>query len=86
MIAWVWEYLIGNEVPHVFHHSYLEDAIGQQGDFHLHFPFSHDVHFCFTHLQGFMEDKFIAYYDELWWNLLMRRPKEEEGRNFTPPL
>ena len=23
MIAWVWESLIGNNIPHVFHHSYL---------------------------------------------------------------
>ena len=29
MIAWVCEFLIWNEVPHVFHHSYLEEAIRQ---------------------------------------------------------
>ena len=29
MITWRWELLIGNEVPYVFHHSYLEEAIGQ---------------------------------------------------------
>ena len=29
MIAWVMESLIGNEIPHVGHHSYLEGAIGQ---------------------------------------------------------
>ena len=27
MIAWVWDSLIGNEIPHVDHHSYLEEAI-----------------------------------------------------------
>ena len=33
-----------------------------------------------------MEGRFVADYVELWWELLMRRPQEEEGRNFTPPL
>ena len=28
MIAWVWKSLIGNNIPHVHHHSYLEEAIG----------------------------------------------------------
>ena len=29
MIAWVWESLIGNDILYVFHHSYLEEAIGK---------------------------------------------------------
>ena len=49
MIAWVWESLIGNEVPHVFHHSYLEDAIGQQECFHLHLPPFHNVNHLVWH-------------------------------------
>ena len=43
MIAWVWDSLIGDEIPYVYHHSYLEEAIGQQEGFHLHLPLSHDV-------------------------------------------
>ena len=29
-----------------------------------------------------MEGIFIAYLDELWWGILMRRPKEEEEEFF----
>ena len=83
MISWVNESLIGNNISHVFHHSYLEEAIEKQGDFHLHLLLSHDVHFSFTHLERYMEDKFITYYDELWWGLLMRRPQEEEEEFFS---
>ena len=36
MITYIWEYLIGNEIPYACHHSYLEEAIGQQEGFHLH--------------------------------------------------
>ena len=78
MIAWVKESLIGNKTSHDFHPSYLEEAIEQQGDFHLHLLLSHDVYFGFTHLEGYMEERFIAHFDELWWGLLMRRPQEEE--------
>ena len=39
MIAWVWKSLIGNNSPHVHHHSYLEEAIEQQGDHHFYPPF-----------------------------------------------
>ena len=74
MIAWVMESLIGNKIPHVGHHSYLEEAIEQQGDFHLHPPLSHVL----THLGGFVV--------KIWWGLFMRRPQEEGGRNFSLPL
>ena len=74
MIAWVMESPIGNNIPHVFHHSYLEEAIEQQGYFHLHPPLSHVL----THLGGFIV--------ELWWDLLMRRPQEEGGRDFSLPF
>ena len=76
-----------NEIPYVYHHSYLEDAIGQQEGFHLHLPLSHDVHHLVFHTwEGPLEGKFIVDYVELWWELLMRRPQEEEWRNFYPPL
>ena len=77
MIAWVMESLIGNAIPHLGHHSYLKEAIGQQGYFHFHLP--HVLHTW----EESLEDRFIA---ELWWDLLMRRPQEEEGRNFVLPL
>ena len=50
MIAWVKETLSGNMNSDVFHPSYLEEAIEQQGDYHLHLPFSHDVHYDILHL------------------------------------
>ena len=81
MIAWVKESLIGNKNSHVFHHSYLEEAIETQGDFHLCLLLSHDVYFGFTHLEGYMEDIFIAYFDEIWWGLLMTRT-QKEGKEF----
>ena len=33
-----------------------------------------------------LEGKFIADYFEQWWGLFMRRPQEQEGRNFSLPL
>ena len=33
-----------------------------------------------------LEGRFIADYLERWWGLLMRRPQEEEGRNFSLPI
>ena len=30
-----------------------------------------------------LEGRFIVDYFEQWWGLLMRRPQEEEGRNFS---
>ena len=87
MIAWVWETLIGDEIPYFYHHSYLEEAMGQQEGFHSHLPLSHDVHHVVLHTwEKPLEDRFIADYVELCWELLMRRPQEEEGRNFSPPL
>ena len=31
----------------------------------MHLLLSHDVYFGFTHLEGYMEDRFIAHFDEL---------------------
>ena len=87
MIAWIWESLIGNEIPYSCHHSYLEEAMGQQEGFHLHPPLSHDVHHLVLHTwEESLEGRFIVDYDELWWELLMRRPQEVEGRKFSPLL
>ena len=61
MIAWVWKSLNGNNSPHDYHHSYLEEAIGQQGGFHLHLPPFHDViHLVLHAWEGLLEDGFIA--------------------------
>ena len=87
MIAWVWESLIGNEVPHVFHHSYLEEAIAQKEGFHLHLPLFHDVSHLGLHTwEEPLTGRFIVDYFEHWWGIYMRRPQGEEGRNFSPPL
>ena len=84
MIAWVWESLIGHEIPYSCHNFYLEEAIGQQEGFHLHLPPFHDVSPLVLHAwEGVLEDRFIANCFEQWWELLMRRPKDEEGRNFS---
>ena len=61
--------------------------MGQQEGFLLHRPLFHDVshlglHTCKEPLEG----RFIADYFEHLWEPLMRRPQEEEGRNFSPPL
>ena len=85
MIAWVWKSLIGNNVPHVHHHSYLKEAIGQQGGFHLHLPPFYDVSHMILHAwEETLEERFVADHFEQWWRLLMRRPQEEEGRIFSP--
>ena len=84
MIAWVWKSLIGNNAPHAHHHSYLEEAIEQQGYHHLYHPFSHDVHLPYTWRKSW-EDRFIAYHFQPWWDLLMR-PQEEGGGESCPTL
>ena len=87
MIAWAWKSLIGNNIPHVYDHSYLEEAIGQQEGFHLHLQLSHDVHHLVLHTwEEPLEGRFITDYVEVWLKLLLRRPQEEGGRNFSPPL
>ena len=65
---------------HVFHHSYLEEAIGQQGGFHLHLPPFYDVNHLVLHAwEEILEERFVVDH----WRLLMRRPQEEEGRIFS---
>ena len=87
MISWVGETLIGDEIPYVYHHPYLEESIVQQEGFHLHLPPFHDVSHLVLHTwKEPLEDRFIADYLEQWWGLLMRRPQEEKGRNFSLPL
>ena len=72
MIAWVWKSLIGNNAPHVHHHSYLEEAIEKYRDHHLYPPFSHDVHLLSYTWRKSWEDIFIAYHFQPWRDLLMR--------------
>ena len=87
MIAWVGENLIGDEIPYVYHHSYIEEAIGEQEGFNLHLPLSHDVHHLILHAwEEPLECIFISDYVEMWYEILMRRPQQEEGRNFFPIL
>ena len=63
MIAWVRESLIGNEIPHFFHHSYFEEAMGQQAGFHSHLPPLIYVIYLFLHTwEETLEGSFIADY------------------------
>ena len=72
-----------NKTSHFFHHSYLEEAIGQQGSFHLHLPPFYDLSHMVLHAwEETLEGTFVANHFEQWWGLLMRRPQEEEGRIF----
>ena len=83
MIAWIWESLIGHEIPYACHNSYLEEAIEHQGCFHLHLPPFHGVSHLVLHAwEGAWEDIFIADCFEQWWELLIRRPQEEKGEKF----
>ena len=93
MIAWRWEFHIGNEIPYSFHHSYLEEAFRQQEGFQIELPFSHDgSHLVYPPKANFhiweepLGDRIIVENMKQWWGLLMRRPQEEEERNFSPPL
>ena len=61
MIAWVWESLIGNNISHVHHHSYLKEAMVQQGGFHLHLPPFYDVSNMVLHAwEETLEDRFVG--------------------------
>ena len=83
LIAWVWESLIGNEVPHVFHHSYLEEAIGQQEGCHLHLPPFHDVNHWVLHTwEEPLEGRFIVDYVEQWWRLFDEESTRGGGEEF----
>ena len=65
MIAWVWEFLIGNEIPYAFHNSYLEEAIGQQEGFHFNLPPFHDVSHLVLHTwEETLERRFIVDFFE----------------------
>ena len=80
MIEWVWESLIGNDIPYVFHHSFLEDSIGKQEGFHLNLPLSHDVsHVGFHTWEAPLEGRFITDYFEQWWGILLHN-------NLSPSL
>ena len=84
MIAWVSGSLIGNEISHVYHKSYLEEAMGQQECFHLHLPPFHDVSHLVMHLwEETLEGRFVADYLEQQWGIFMRRKKEGKGGNFS---
>ena len=93
MIAWVWEYLIGNEIPYVFHHSYLEEAIGKQECFHIYLPFSHDEsHLVYppkANLDTWQEPlggKIVVEYLKQWWRLFDEEATRGGGENFSQPL
>ena len=61
MITWVWESLIGSNISHVHHHSYLKGVIGQQGGFHLHLPPFYDVSHMVLHAwEETLEIRFVA--------------------------
>ena len=83
MIAWIRGSSLGIYFFHTCHHSYLEEAIAQQGGFHLHLLSFHDVHHSGFHTwEEALEDRFVAGYLEQWWRLLMRMPQEKKGEKF----
>ena len=86
IIAWVWETLIGRNFPHALHHSYLNEAIEQQEDHHLHLPFSHDVHLLSYTWRKSLEDRFIAYHFQPWWRLLKEEATRRRRGDFVLPL
>ena len=59
-------------------------SVRQQEGFHLHLPPFHDVSHLVMHLwEETLERRFVVDYLEQWKVLLMRKPQEEKGRNFS---
>ena len=92
MIAWRWEYFIGNEVPYDCHHFHLEESIEQQEGFHIDLPFFHDESHLFyppkANLHIWEEplgDRIIAKYLKQWWRLLDVEATREEGEILQHP-
>ena len=80
----MWESLIGNNISHVNHHSYLKEAIGQQEGFHLHLPPFYDVSHMVLHAQEeTLEDIFVADHVEKWWRLSDEEAKRRGGEDFS---
>ena len=64
-----------------------EEAMRHQEGFHLHLPPFHYVSQLVMHLwEETLEGIFVVDYLEQWWGILMRRPQEEKGRNFSLPM
>ena len=42
MITWRWKTFIDGETPHYDHHFYLDEAMDQQGSFHIDLPLLHN--------------------------------------------
>ena len=84
MIAWVWESLIGNNIPHVDHHSYLKEAIRLQGGFQLHLPPFYDVsHMVFHAWEETLEEIFVADHVEQWWRIFDEEATRRGGEDFS---
>ena len=80
MIAWVREALI----HHVSHHSYLVEAMRQQGGFHSHFPPLIDADTLVLHTwEEALDDSLFADTLDVVMEAIDGRPHEEEGRNFS---
>ena len=89
MMAWRWESLFGNEIPYDFHHSYLEEVIGQQEGFHIDLPFSHgESHLVYppkANLHIWEEPLgygiFVEYMKQ-WWRLIDEEATRGGGEEF----
>ena len=81
--SWIWESFMHNEIPH---HFCLEEAMTQQGGFHIDLPFHHDEsHWDYSpkdnlHTgEGPLEDGTIAKNMKQWWRLLDEGATREGG-------
>ena len=77
MIAWRRETFIDDEIPHDYHHFYLEKAMDQQGSFHIDLPFFYKKgpwgYSPKANLHTWEEplgDGIFAEILEQWWRLL----------------
>ena len=75
---------MGNNISHVHHHSYLKEAMGQQGGFHLHLPPFYDVSHMVLHAwEEILEDRFVADHVEQWWRLFDEEATRRGGEDFS---
>ena len=92
MIAWRWESFIDDEIPHGFHHFYLEEAIDQQEGFHIDLPLFHDeshlVYLPKANLHTWEEPlggRIVVEYPKKWWRLLNVEAPRGGGDIFHHP-
>ena len=75
---------MGAEISHAYHHSYLEEAMVQQGYFHLHLLSFEGVHHSGLHTwEGALEGRFIAAYLSSGGTMDEEATREGGGRLFS---